>query len=71
MHFRGGWAGLAQALQKPLRLGHSHASMAAALALHGFAGAATERPLEGVAPERVRGRLQPRLGGLHTKRPLV
>lgn len=32
----------ARALQKPLRLGHSHASMAAALALHGFAGAASE-----------------------------
>ena len=32
----------ARALQKPLRLGHSHASMAAALALHGFAGAAPE-----------------------------
>ena len=30
--------GISQALQKPLRLGHSHASMAAALALHGFAG---------------------------------
>ena len=29
---------IARALQKPLRLGHSHASMAAALALHGFAG---------------------------------
>ena len=28
----------ARALQKPLRLGHSHASMAAALALHGFTG---------------------------------
>lgn len=28
----------AQALQKPLRLGHSHASMAAAIALHGFTG---------------------------------
>lgn len=27
-----------RALQKPLRLGHSHASMAATLALHGFAG---------------------------------
>lgn len=39
----------ARALQKPLRLGHSHASMAAALALHGFAGAASESPLEGVA----------------------
>jgi len=26
------------ALQKPLRLGHNHASMAATLALHGFAG---------------------------------
>ena len=32
----------ARALQKPLRFGHSHASMAAALALHGFAGAAPE-----------------------------
>ena len=32
------WVGQAQALQKPLRLGHSHASMAATLALHGFAG---------------------------------
>jgi hypothetical protein len=33
-----------RALQKPLRLGHCHASMAAALALHGFAGAAPEHP---------------------------
>ena len=33
-----GIVGQARALQKPLRLGHSHASMAAALALHGFAG---------------------------------
>ena len=32
----------ARALQKPLRLGHSHAGMAAALALHGFAGAVSE-----------------------------
>lgn len=33
-----GIVGQAGRLQKPLRLGHSHASMAAALALHGFAG---------------------------------
>ena len=39
----------ARALQKPLRLGHSHASMAMALALHGFAGAAFEHPFKGVA----------------------
>ena len=29
---------VSQALQKPMRLSHSHASMAAAFALHGFAG---------------------------------
>ena len=86
MHFRGGWAGLAQALQKPLRLGHSHASMAAALALHGFAGAASEHPLERVAedPTRagyteniVRREQRPRLRGhcraedVYAKRPLI
>ena len=36
----------ARALQKPLRLGHGHACMAAALALHDFAGAASESRFE-------------------------
>ena len=54
----------ARALQKPLRLGHSHASMAATLALHGFAGAASEHPLERVESNkrkrvRTRGILPP------------
>ena len=49
----------ARALQKPLRLGHSHASMAAALALHGFAGAASE-PRSGGA-RKTKG--DPRLRG--------
>ena len=50
LHFWSIWAGgESRALQKPLRLSHSHASMAAAFALHGFAGAAFEHPLEGVA----------------------
>ena len=40
---------VSRALQNPLRLGHSHASMAAALALHGFAGAASEHPQWGCA----------------------
>ena len=48
--------GVSRALQKPLRLDHSHASMAAALALHGFAGAATEHPLERVESNEVRTR---------------
>ena len=50
----------ARALQKPLRLGHSHASMAAALALHGFAGAAPERPQWGCAEDE--GRSPPSRG---------
>ena len=51
-----GWVGgVSRALQKPLRLDHSHASMAAALALHGFAGAATEHPQWGERKTRLEG----------------
>lgn len=55
-------------LQKPLRLGHSHASMAAALALHGFAGAVSESPLEGVAEAPTKSGITLRAGaGLYCK----
>lgn len=37
----------ARTLQKPLRLGHGHASMAAALALHGFCGSGVMKPGSG------------------------
>ena len=60
--------GHARALQKPLRLGHSHASMAAALALHGFAGAAIEHPLEGVGSNEVRTRGQLHKASIATDR---
>lgn len=64
----GGRAGYAWVLQKPLRLGHSHASMAAALALHGFAGAATVHPLEGVVSNEVRTRGQLHKASIATDR---
>ena len=52
--FLGRVGGVSRALQKPLRLDHSHASMAAALALHVFAGAASEHLLEMVAEDPAR-----------------
>ena len=51
--------GVSRALQKPLRLDHSHASMAAALALHGFAGAAFEHPQWGCAEAPVSVAMDP------------